>query len=853
MIELKNVSKIYKDKNKRKVLALNDVSLKLPDSGMVFIFGKSGSGKSTMLNLISGLDKVTSGDIIVDNKKFSEFKEGDFDGYRGSYLGIIFQDYHLLEELTVRENLALAGDLANETPDLLSLLKEVELNESYLDKYPRQLSGGERQRVAIARTLGKKSKVILADEPTGNLDLANRIQIFDILHKISKDVLVLVVSHNTIDAANYADRIITLDNGMVIYDKIRKPEYDNNFKVVDSKAYLPHNKNLKQEEINSLYNVSSVVQMDDGLIDNIEDIKVTKEASFVSGKLERKKFLKLFKSFFKKRKLSKVLVIFISAVLISLFYVFQSYCSFDSNDIQKNELINNNEVSLALRKVEYVGNGNVASDSLKEISYEDYNAFKNTDYKGNVFKLYNTCINFEVSDISNQKYITPEENTASFYALESYGVLECNEKFLISVYGKNNKLDILAESKEKKEYGIVLTDYLADGILHYNKSIKSYDDLVGLFNSEYNKIYVNMIINTGYKEKYSSLISIYERLFDLDKSNDPNLDEIYNDSMYMSFLYEVNKYLAVAYSFSDNYYETLLENNFLDTIHSATISNIYNGKTYKSFNYYKIKRDYSLKDNEMVVSSEYYKTMFDCSDSDVENFIPHSVKFIIRNDNGNYEKEFFIKEIVSYKGRYVFVSSDVFDDIIPKTIINYGMYFDNVKDIDKVLNIKGNEYLYLSLTVEGVGLIEKSIKIFGDFLMIFAVLFLCICVLYLVSFGYKNIKQNIYEISILVSLGGRKKDVSKIFILDTLVVGVGIIILSTIGMYIAAVSSNSILVNAFESRFSVNLYDLKIIDYKFNQVVLDLFITVVIVYVSAIIPTFFIRRMSLTDALKAKE
>ena len=218
MIRIKDLTKKYKSKNKRVCTALDKVSLTLPDSGMIFIIGKSGSGKSTLLNMIGGLDGFDGGEIIAGGNNLSKFKDRDFYKYRASYVGFIFQDYHLIEELTVSENIRLEAEIANEDNiDLDSALKSVDL-EGYGQRYPDELSGGQKQRVAIARALIKSPKVILCDEPTGNLDKNTSTQIMDLLKDISRERLVLIVSHNMPDAEKYADRIIELSDGHIISD-----------------------------------------------------------------------------------------------------------------------------------------------------------------------------------------------------------------------------------------------------------------------------------------------------------------------------------------------------------------------------------------------------------------------------------------------------------------------------------------------------------------------------------------------------------------------------------------------------------------------------------------------------------
>ena len=170
MLELKNINKQFGNKEKELVVnALSNINISFSDSGMVFILGKSGSGKSTLLNIIGGLDVPTYGEFIISNKSSKNFGKGDFDFYRSSVIGFVFQEFNLVKDLSVKENIELALELQGNSIDdsqVRSLLYKVDL-EGYENRMPNTLSGGEKQRIAIARCLAKNPKIILADEPTG--------------------------------------------------------------------------------------------------------------------------------------------------------------------------------------------------------------------------------------------------------------------------------------------------------------------------------------------------------------------------------------------------------------------------------------------------------------------------------------------------------------------------------------------------------------------------------------------------------------------------------------------------------------------------------------------------------------
>ncbi len=220
MITFSKVSKTYTPKKGVPVEALKEVSFSLPDKGLFFILGRSGSGKSTALHLLGGLDSATGGDVLVDGKSTKDFTQKDWDAYRNACAGFVFQDYNLFDDFTVRKNIALALELEGEKKfdeKISAVLSEVGLT-GYEKRSPKELSGGQKQRVAIARALVKDPTIILADEPTGALDSETGAEIFELLRSLSKDKLVVVVSHDREFASEYADGVIEFADGRVKSD-----------------------------------------------------------------------------------------------------------------------------------------------------------------------------------------------------------------------------------------------------------------------------------------------------------------------------------------------------------------------------------------------------------------------------------------------------------------------------------------------------------------------------------------------------------------------------------------------------------------------------------------------------------
>ena len=221
MLKLKDIRKDYLSGDST-VHALKGVNLEFRESEFVAILGHSGCGKTTLLNIIGGLDQYTSGNLVINGKSTKNFTDGDWDTYRNHSIGFVFQSYNLIPHQTVLSNVELALTLSGVAPAerksrAKEALEKVGLGDQ-LNKKPNQMSGGQMQRVAIARALVNDPDILLADEPTGALDSDTSVQIMEILKEISKDKLIIMVTHNPELADSYASRIIRLHDGEIVGD-----------------------------------------------------------------------------------------------------------------------------------------------------------------------------------------------------------------------------------------------------------------------------------------------------------------------------------------------------------------------------------------------------------------------------------------------------------------------------------------------------------------------------------------------------------------------------------------------------------------------------------------------------------
>jgi ABC-type lipoprotein export system ATPase subunit len=395
MLEIRNVSKIYRSKTGEEVKALDNVSISFPETGMVFILGKSGSGKSTLLNVMGGLDSYDAGEFIIKGKSSNDFVGSDFDAYRNTFIGFIFQEYNVLDDFTVGANIGLALELQGKkaTDEAVNgILAQVDLL-NYAKRKPNELSGGQKQRVAIARALVKDPEIIMADEPTGALDSNTGKQIFDTLKELSKTKLVLIVSHDRDFAERYADRIVELADGKIIED-VTKHEHqaervsagvhrinDNILRIESGykltaadlemiNAYLAKNNGdvllsgdgRVNEELRSAAGISKdgATTVFEGT-DPEKDIKTKHyekgQTKFIRSRLPMKNAVKMGSSGLKHKKFRLFMTILLSFISFAMFGLSSSMAAYDKLNAATESIIDSQiksaAISLGVRYTDY--------------------------------------------------------------------------------------------------------------------------------------------------------------------------------------------------------------------------------------------------------------------------------------------------------------------------------------------------------------------------------------------------------------------------------------------------------------------------------------------------------------------
>ena len=230
-IEMKNSYKRYKS-GQSEIIANNDISFEIEKGELAIILGSSGAGKSTVLNILGGMDTNDEGNVLIDGKDISTFNEKELTNYRRNDVGFVFQFYNLVPNLTAKENVELASEIVKDALDATEVLKSVGLGER-INNFPAQLSGGEQQRVAIARAVAKNPKLLLCDEPTGALDYHTGKQVLKILQEMvrKEGATVVIVTHNQA-LAPIADRVIHMHDA-----KIRDIELNSNPQNIETLEY----------------------------------------------------------------------------------------------------------------------------------------------------------------------------------------------------------------------------------------------------------------------------------------------------------------------------------------------------------------------------------------------------------------------------------------------------------------------------------------------------------------------------------------------------------------------------------------------------------------------------------------
>lgn len=869
MIEVKNIKKTYIGKDGKESRGLVDVSFKLSDKGFVFVLGKSGSGKSTLLNIIGGLDKATSGEVIIEGKKISDFSEKDFDFYKSHYCGFIFQDYKLLNELNVYENILLSLEIKNDMEDADNRIKEI-LNKVGLDGYENkminELSGGEKQRVAIARCLIKNPKIILCDEPTGNLDKKTSKQILDALKEVSKNCLVFMVSHDNKACDLYASRRLTINNGLIIDDSIKNESFENKMTLKNNTIYLPSDSTLNDEDLkklNQLYKenkIDKIDNLDDAFIPfNDDEISenTSKNLQNPTKILKSLKF-KLLKKFFFKDKISALINSFIFGFLTILLILVETFLYFDSSKIvlQNIDYANQKEITISkiIESEEKNGQRKPLGDFIEEDNeyLQALNGYPLINYAHNIVDSQSTNTNalsfgYYVLD----KYVVNENG---FYPSGFNGVAIVDESYLNNKFNNGEKIEVIAGTLNDEEHktGLILTDYLIDAYNdYYNKEIP-YEDFIGNFQltSRPQTFRINAIIKTYYKEKFRS---VYEKYIEI-KNNGFVYEDFYTfkkSKAYNDYLnYLKNFELTCAYSMNKNFYNDIqTDDKYCNEIlfGSLFLSDkpdlIYGRAT--TYGQVAISRviNNNLKDYEITISQtakNILSPIFGTQDLIGKEFYLH------KTQDNYYKSEITnsIKLKIVGESAWSYVNEFTKNEInaMHRKIYGYVVPLNNLNESALKVAIERGATI-VDKDSEVYSLTYKTLILYHDIFIMIQYLIIAMLLIYFVIYSIKSIKEKQYQIGVFKSLGLNNFNISFIFVGKTIIVALLSLLITSILGYPFLNLANFLLLSSYGVIFGNDLKNLNIFYFHPYIFIFHYVMNIILFLLISFIPLIILRKV----------
>ena len=872
MITIKNLYKKYSIKGSDDVLALSNINLTLPNKGLVFVIGKSGSGKTTLLNILGSLDKPTSGEIIADGNKIHLMDDNSTSLYRNDYVGFIFQDFCLIDSLNVEDNIKVSLDILNEEDNerINDVLKLVDL-EGYNKRITRSLSAGQKQRVAIARGYIKKPKLLLCDEPTGNLDSKTSRQILDILKSLSNDTLVVIVSHNVEDAYKYADRIIELSDGKIVND-LTNIGGTHNYIIQDKKLYLSSvdrlskedlediNKKIENKEIDSLHSHNELFVNKKQNSGEMQEISLQKHGFSFKNKA------KLSWKFQKKRLFSASIISLISATLMVLFGLCQFFNAFSLNDVVRKTLESGDQNVFALKKAYYSDNRKtkINTSNLVSVTDQDIEKINKSNYKSQVYSLYSyhLPISLDSWSLLNESTVNDISNFKELYIQEGYGVLSLNDNYLKDMFGEYTYVGNLND----KPYGIIITDFIADSILHYRSdTYKSYEEIIGKYANKENSsfAYINAIINTDYKTKYSDLINTF--ISNYQTPNSKVIDDLLHSDEYLHFFEDVKNRLGISYSLNANFFNdvTSLEARDFTMLNDTQVE--IEGQSKRigvSSDWVAVdeRYGYSLADNTLGISFNTFKKLLSLPDTttyeEVSAYNGTTINLIryrrYHPDNiPVFEKKVTIQ--ISNTNYFSYIGSDdLITELRHYDVIPYAIYLNDLNTAaDAYAALMEVPYVAKSSAIEAGVEINKVVSVFNN-IFILILSFILVGILLIAGFYiFIVLYSKRKEIGILKALGMKNKDLIILYVMQIFFTMIVMAVLFTVGLIIFTNVANSILYDSFMSYLkNPALKMINILTFNPIYLVIDILIIILINILLILVPFLVMKKIKPIDIIK---
>lgn len=814
MLELKNVTKLYKTVGLTQK-SLDKVSIKFRDNEFVSILGASGSGKTTMLNIIGGLDRYTSGDLIINGISTKKYKDKNWDTYRNHKVGFVFQSYNLISHQTALSNVELALTLSGvgkkkRKKRAIEALKKVGLKD-HIHKKPSEMSGGQMQRVAIARALVNNPDILLADEPTGALDSKTSVQIMDLLKEIAQDRLVIMVTHNPELADKYSTRIVKLKDGVITDDSNPYNDNEDNKDASIGKKTSMSFLTAMSLSLNNLMTkkARTFLTAFAGSIGIIGIALILSLSNGVSNYINEKEeeALSNYPLTIEKNSMD------MASMMMNMMKTKSKH--YDDNKIRSNNVLNDLLTSFKV-KVNNLKDFKSYLDSNKNINkyandiqygYDlDINLFTK-DVDGNTLKVNPTNIYENLGVISQFMQFSDNNNvfTELFnndkLLLDNYdlvaGNLPKNYNEVVVMIDSNNEISdytlYALGLKSKTELEDMVKKSEAGEDVKSNLEEYNYDDLLGL----------------SYKLVFNSDYYVLENGIWIDKSNN-------ND--YINSLYESAETIRVVGIIKAHENTSLtttgaigytkdLTNYVIDKVNNSEIVkmqrdnpdiNVFTGKRFDDIN---ISIDPSI---------------YTLSESEIKSYIEN-----IMDTKSTYEDN--LRKL------------GVVDTTNPDTISIYPKDFkskDSIVDIIDVYN-KGKTDSDKITYTDTVGMMMKSVtsivNIISYVLIAFVGISLVVSSIMIGIITYISVLERRKEIGILRAIGARKKDISRVFNAEAIIEGLAAGILGILITLLLSLLGNVIVSHVLNVNNIMHL--------ELSSAIILILISVLLTFIAGLVPS----------------
>lgn len=841
-----NVTKIYNKGTRNESCALKNISLEFSDSGLVFITGKSGSGKSTLLNVIAGLDEITSGNIFDGNVNVSALNQNKKNIYRRNNIGFIFQNYNLIDELSVAENVTLGlkktADRIKELDEILGLLEI----KKYMNKRTSELSGGEKQRVAIARALYKDSKIIIGDEPTGNLDEANSTIIFEALTKIAKDRLVIVVTHDQESAQKYGDRVIHIQDGEVIEDSVK-------------------------EQVEKPTNCD--------IISKPECYTDLKTSLNMSWKL------------MKKRKIRMIVSAILSALALSIFGLFVLFNQYDFSSIASHILMNNDINEMTISK------GYTDQESGKFVLHQ--RVIKQDEINDLILK--NNISNYDLTYLVMGLKLSNSSTGNRFIPQQVYNAVVSSEEGM-SKYGFSFQAGKYPEAANE----VCITDYLAYCIYILHPDIIAQrlglDNLNDISNDDVLikglKHFDNNTLKDIFGEDWQEKIEDREILDNI--RNNPGIllidDDVdfvgsvlhitgllktdfeakFKDMLYMDELNLKNDDRTDEFTYlTENYYTYFYVNNlFINNLYKNKMY-LNHGLMYGKYSTYKdyLGQDFKITGNEVILSSNLFREIFkqEFNSKNIGTYqIPNRPQMVLGKgmdpdvvfDGGDLSVVGVFDLPADYQSilksnTIIFTSDDYFNNFAKAQCYVTSITINNPKQLGSVNNLfnymKEKDMFYSSMYSYSLYSITDIMKVFQKFFAILLVVIIIFVVILMSSFFSAIIMDQKYKIGIMRAMGLNRRLILKTFLSSSMILVLFVILVSSAMTIAFQMIGNKIIVHDFFDYFEGKVMNgLNIISLTYVPFLLITLVSILISIISFIYPIRKLSKMNPIDVIRER-